>query len=154
MEQLKKLISTFVQGIAFGAGFFIVTWGVYFLFQGTSLEKQWASADTGAESMSSQNFRTEWNAAKKLTISNVEEHIAGDRTYFTGTVTNNGDMPASAISIEVNLFKQDKFVDQYSTYISSTVSPGESRYFKISCGCKDTPPAEHDSYKIQVSGGF
>ena len=42
----------------------------------------------------------------------------------------------------------------YSTYISGTVKPGESRYFKIACGCKDSPPAAHDSFKVHVRGGF
>ena len=26
--------------------------------------------------------------------------------------------------------------------------------YLISCGCKDTPPAEHDSYKLEVLGGY
>jgi hypothetical protein len=31
---------------------------------------------------------------------------------------------------------------------------GGSQFFKISCGCKDTPPAEHDSYKLEVLNGY
>jgi hypothetical protein len=34
------------------------------------------------------------------------------------------------------------------------IQPKQSQYFKISCGCKDTPPAEHDSYKLEVLGGY
>jgi hypothetical protein len=45
-------------------------------------------------------------------------------------------------------------VDQYSTYITGTLAPGKSQYFKISCGCKDTPPADHDSYKLEVLNGY
>jgi hypothetical protein len=48
----------------------------------------------------------------------------------------------------------DKFVDQYSTYLTGAIGPGKSQYFKISCGCKDSPPAEHDSYKLEVLGGY
>jgi hypothetical protein len=47
-----------------------------------------------------------------------------------------------------------KLVDQYSTYLTGAIEPGKSQYFKISCGCKDTPPAEHDSYKLEVIGGY
>jgi hypothetical protein len=42
-----------------------------------------------------------------------------------------------------------KFVDQYSTYIAGSIDPGESRNFKIACGC-NAPPAEHDSYKLEA----
>jgi hypothetical protein len=48
----------------------------------------------------------------------------------------------------------DAIVDQYSTYLKGTTEPGKSQYFKISCGCKDTPPADHDSYKLEVFGGY
>lgn len=58
------------------------------------------------------------------------------------------------INIEVNLFLAGKFVDQYSTYIAGNIPPGGLRYFKVACGCKDSPPASHDSYKIQVIDGY
>jgi hypothetical protein len=35
-----------------------------------------------------------------------------------------------------------------------SIEPGKSQYFKTSCGRKDTPPAEHDSYKPEVQGGY
>jgi len=43
-----------------------------------------------------------------------------------------------------------KFVDQYSTYLSGLLAPGTTKHFKILCGCKETPAAEHDSYKVTV----
>jgi hypothetical protein len=44
---------------------------------------------------------------------------------------------------------------QYLAHCRS-LSPvsGKSQCFKISCGCKDTPPAEHDSYKLEVLNGY
>lgn len=86
----------------------------------------------------------------ELVTADVQEHDLDGRVYFTGTVENRGKSPARGVQIEVNLFSADKFVDQYSTYISGTMAPGVVRYFKISCGCKDSPPAQHDSFKVLV----
>jgi phytoene dehydrogenase-like protein len=58
------------------------------------------------------------------------------------------------LHIQANLFNHGKFVDQYSTYLTGSLAPGHSQFFKISCGCKDTPSAEHDSYKLEVLNGF
>ena len=93
-------------------------------------------------------------ADTELVVSNIEEHSAEGKTYFTGVVENHGKKPRNSVQVEVNLFMAGKFVDQYSTYISGKVTPAEKRYFKISCGCKDAPPAPHDSYKIQVIEGY
>jgi len=35
---------------------------------------------------------------------------------------------------------------------ASGIAP--TQYLKISCGCKNTPPAEPDSYKLEVVGGY
>ena len=71
-----------------------------------------------------------------------------------GTATNRGKKAAHGVHIQANLFNHDKFVDQYSTYLTGAIEPGKSQYFKISCGCKDSPPAERDSYKLEVLGGY
>jgi hypothetical protein len=80
----------------------------------------------------------------------VERHQEGDRLYFTGKVVNKGKSPARGIQVEINLFAGAKFVDQYSTYISSAVPAGGERFFKVSCGCKDAQPAAHDSFRTLV----
>lgn len=89
-----------------------------------------------------------------LTISKVERFQNGDQVYFTGEIKNNGKKDARGVNVEVNLFMGERFVDQYSTYISGSISAGGTRLFKVSCGCKGSPPAEHDSFKLQVLGGY
>lgn len=89
-----------------------------------------------------------------LVALNVEEHSSDGKSYFTGIVENRGKKPRRGVQVEVNLFQAGRFVDQYSTYISGIVAPGSQRYFKISCGCKDNPPAPHDSHKILVVEGY
>jgi hypothetical protein len=59
-----------------------------------------------------------------------------------------------ALALQTNP-REGYFVDQYSTYISGVVPPGATRLFKVSCGCKDSPPAKHDNFKVQVvDGGY
>jgi hypothetical protein len=92
--------------------------------------------------------------AKDIALSGVGEEKHDGTTAIIGTATNNGKKPARGVHIQANLFNHGKFVDQYSTYLTGALAPGKSQYFKISCGCKDTPPAEHDSYKLEVLTGF
>jgi hypothetical protein len=94
------------------------------------------------------------DSEKDIALTGVEEVKHDGTTAIIGTATNHGKKAAHGIHIQANLFNHDKFVDQYSTYLTGTIEPGKSQYFKISCGCKDTPPAEHDSYKLEVLGGY
>jgi hypothetical protein len=91
---------------------------------------------------------------KDIAITGVEEVKHDGTTAVIGTATNHGKRAAHGIHIQANLFNHDKFVDQYSTYLTGAIEPGESQYFKISCGCEDSSPAEHDSYKLEVLGGY
>jgi hypothetical protein len=91
---------------------------------------------------------------KDIAITGAEEVKRDGTPAIIGTATNHGKKAAHGIHIQANLFNHDKFVDQYSTYLTGAIEPGKSQYFKISCGCKDTPPAEHDSYKLEVLGGY
>lgn len=80
----------------------------------------------------------------------VEWHNDTDRPYFTGKVVNKGSAIARGIQVEINLFQGPKFVDQYTTYITGAIPAGGERYFKVGCGCKDSPPAQHDSFRAVV----
>jgi hypothetical protein len=82
-----------------------------------------------------------------LSIIDLERHQVSDQTYFTGKVVNVGKKLARGVQIEINLFRDEKFVDQYSTYIPGTVPSGGERFFKVICGCKGSQPAVHDSFK-------
>ena len=45
-------------------------------------------------------------------------------------------------------------VDQYSGYGPGRIEPGESRYFKVACDCRDAKPADFDSYKVRFVNDF
>lgn len=35
-----------------------------------------------------------------------------------------------------------------------TIAPGESRFFKVTRGCSSKLPAQHDSYKVEVTSAY
>ena len=148
----SKAGATIAQGFFFGLGFSVAVWGAYYTAYSAWPKQGRASIDESYTSVSEPTTPTA--SRENIVISNVEEQKSNDRAYFLGIAKNAGARPFSNVQIEVDLFKQAKFVDQYSTYLSGSIAPGETRYFKIACGCKDSPPAEHDSYKIHVVGGY
>lgn len=139
----------------FGFGFCFAAWILYFAFQ-TKPQETSPRVKNDTTTVISKPA-TEVSAPAKdshFVFRDVHEIKRNGRSYFIGSVKNIGSSSARSVSVEINLFLKDKFVDQYSTYVTGDIAPGEERYFKISCGCKDEPPAEHDSYKIEVVGGY
>jgi hypothetical protein len=147
IDNLKKNFATFVQGIMFGLGFCISAWVLYFAFQ-TNTQ---GTLEHPSDTVAATSTTTKDN---HFAFRDVEEIKRNGRSYFIGRVKNNSSSPASGVNIEINLFLKDKFVDQYSSYITGDIGSGEERYFKVSCGCKDEPLTEHDSYKIGVVGSY
>ena len=147
-EHVKNGLATIVRGFLLGVGFSIAAGIAYFIaFQiAMSSMKETTSAYDVAASGGA--------AAKDLVLSGVEEQKHDNVTSIIGSVKNTGTKPARNVHLKANLFDHGKFVDEYSTYLSGSLAPGQSEYFKISCGCKDSPPAAHDSYKVEVSTGY
>lgn len=89
-----------------------------------------------------------------LVISNVKNYTQGGQLYFTGKVENKTRSPRRGVQIDVNLFLQKQFVDQYSTFVSGTIAPGAVRYFKVSCNCREVGVPQYDAYKVQVVDSY
>ena len=136
------------RGFLLGVGFSIALGIAVFMGQ------QVSSHQMAERTELMQSEGGEKDLEKNIALTEVSEVKHDGATVIIGTATNNGKKAAHGIHIQANLFYHDKFVDQYSTYLTGAVQPGKSQYFKISCGCKDTPPAEHDSYKLEVLGGY
>lgn len=85
-----------------------------------------------------------------LITKEVVERTLNGKTYFTGTVINSSKKTLQNAQVEINLFQGDKFVDQYSTYITGAIMPNVPRYYKVACGCDGTP-ATHDRIKTLVN---
>ena len=136
------------RGFLLGVGFSVAL-GVALL-----IGRQVSSHQVAEQSETMQAELSGEDLQKDIAITGAEEVKHDGVTAIIGTATNHGKKAAHGIHIQANLFNHDKFVDQYSTYLTGAIQPGKSQYFKISCGCKDTPPAEHDSYKLEVLGGY
>jgi hypothetical protein len=137
-------LRTVVRGFLLGLGFSIALGGVYVIAM------QWTMNRTRTEMA---EFAGGFSA-KDIALSDVEEQKHDGATWIIGTAKNIGKRSARSVEVQANLFLHGKFVDQYSTSISGKIEPGELKYFKIACGCRDSPPAEHDSFKAEVVGGY
>jgi hypothetical protein len=136
---------TIGRGFLLGLGFAVALGCVYYV--AFHLAAKNVKEDVGLDDTRSQ-------ANNEIVLSDIEEQKHDGAVAILGKATNSGKKPTNGVHIQANLFNHEKFVDQYSTYLTGTLAPGKSQYFKISCGCKDTPPAEHDSYKLEVLNGY
>ena len=146
---IKKSIFQVFSGFLLGTGFFLAL----FLSQ-----KIYQPSFSDRSSIVSDDF-SEYPGQAKVTensykLSDVEEKQQDGRVWIIGQITNTSKKGISGLQVQANLYKGEKFVDQYSEYISESLEPNKPRLFKISCGCKDNKPADHDNYKIVVIGGY
>jgi hypothetical protein len=141
---IRNSLRTVARGFLLGVGLSIAL-GVTYV-----IAMQWTMNKTRAEFADV----TAGFSAKDFVLSDVEEQKHEGATWIIGTAKNIGKRTARGIEVQANLFLRGKFVDQYSTSIAGKMNPGESKYFKIACGCRDSPPAEHDSFKVEVVSGY
>jgi hypothetical protein len=135
---LKDSAAKVVNGVLFGAGFGLIVGLIYYIISEKAMHSIWND-----------------EAANKLIIKSHEEVQRNDTTLILGTFENTGTDSARMSIVQVDLFdKAGKFVDQCSEYLSGTLKSGELRNFKVSCGSKERPVAEHDSYKVRVVGSL
>ncbi len=128
------------QGFLFGLGFIVAVLLVAMVGQSMFTKAMTPKIDPASFLPDTKSI------TEKLVVSGVEEMKTGGQTYFIGLLTNKSDRVARGIHVEVDLFNKNKFVDQYSTYLSGSLAAGESQHFKINCGCKDNPPAEKQEF--------
>jgi len=138
----RTALSTIARGFLLGLGFGIALAGIWYVTWTISMRET-------RTQIAAMNGEAKYSS-KGVVLSEVEEQKHDGLTAIIGTATNKGTVAARSVTIQADLFDHGKFVDQYSTYISGVLAPGASKHFKISCGCKDTPAAEHDSYKVRV----
>jgi hypothetical protein len=100
-------------------------------------------------------MRSVWNGAalEKVVITSHEEVKRVDGPFILGTIENRGTESVRMPQVQADLLdKAGKFVDQCFGYINGSLKAGEVRNFKVTCGSKDKPVAEHESYKLRVVG--
>jgi hypothetical protein len=140
MGILRDSAKRIVNGILFGVGFGIAAGFIYYFI---------------SEKMTEKMMKSVWNeaAAEKVVITSHEEVKRDDGIYILGTLENRSSESVRTTSVQADLFdKAGKFVDQCTGYLGSSLKAGEARNFKVACGSKEKPVAEHASYKLRVVG--
>jgi hypothetical protein len=148
---IRNSAYTVARGFLLGVGFSIALGLAGFIMTQWTMHRTQA---TISDERYVHNAGTAEFSPKDIVLSDIEEQKHEGLTWIVGSARNSGKRPASSVEIQANLFNHSKFVDQYSTYLPGKLNPGESKYFKIACGCKDSPAAEHDSFKVEVVGGY
>jgi hypothetical protein len=139
---LRNALGTIVRGFLLGVGLSVALGATYLVVFQITMNKTEAALEGKMGDFGQ-------SSAKDFALSDVEELKHDGVTSIIGSVKNSGKTTGRSVQIQANLFNHGRFVDQYSTYISGAIAPGESRNFKIACGC-NAPPAEHDSFKLEV----
>ncbi|MEN3352644.1 MAG: hypothetical protein V7640_802 [Betaproteobacteria bacterium] len=146
--------NAFLHGLIFGSGFTIaaVVFAVLALFF-----VPWNKGVASQTSQIMEESTKAFSSADGIKIVNHEKSMRGEEVVVTGQLTNEGQSTARNFTLEVELFdKNKKFVDVCrESFYSSTIKPGETRNFKVSCGgCRNRPTPAHASYTVRVSSSL
>ena len=136
MMLFRSALEKVGTGLLYGLGFGITAGAIYYFVS----ERMMASV---------------WNdkALDQVVITKHEEVRAKELVEVLGTVENKSADTTRGLTIQVDLFdKTGRFVDQCQQYLSGGLRAGESRNFKVTCGGKEKPVAEHETYKVLVNG--
>ena len=136
MSLLRSALDKIGTGFLYGIGFGVSVGAIYYFITERMMNAVWLDV-----------------ASEKVVITKHEKLNRDSLVLVLGAVENQGTEPARALNIQVDLFdKTGKFVDQCTQYLPGTLRAGESRNFKVSCGGKDKPVVEHETYKIRIGG--
>ena len=139
----RFVFTTIFQGVLLGIGFLIV----FLTYQ--HIGSSSAAGDYYADIAASGD--TYLFSDKDYRLVDIREMRENDGVWIVGRIDNlRKDRPIRAIELQANLYKGKTFVDQYSESILGGLKPGESRLFKINCGCKGNTPADHDRFEVVV----
>jgi hypothetical protein len=146
--------NAFLHGLIFGSGFTVaaVVFAALALFI-VPWDKGVASQTSHIMEESTKAF----SSADGIKIINHEKAMRGDEVVVIGQLKNEGQSTARNFTLEVELFGKDKkFVDVcQQAFYSSSIKPGETRNFKVSCGgCRNRPTPAHTSYTVRVSSSL
>lgn len=140
---LKFVFMTIFQGFLLGIGLLVVFAAYQRLNQNAAREEYYGNIAASGD--------TYLFSGKDYRLHDLREMKENDGTWIVGRIENlRKDKPIRSIELQANLYNGKIFVDQYSESILDGLKPGESRLFKINCGCKGNPPAAHDRFEVIV----
>ena len=143
---LKGVLAKMGHGLLIGIGFAVAMSGL--LYGYTKWQMKEFEESTGMSAM----FK-EYTPEVGLSIKEHRPQRAQANSAFLGTIVNNGQDTWESVEVLAELFdKEGTFVDKCSSYMDGSISPGQTRNFKVSCsGCRDdSQPMVYDRYTIAI----
>lgn len=166
----KSLIQTIKTGFLLGIGFTIPLAAIEFLSIKYSFYTMEQLADEYSESMYenageqigsneqesdtlTQEEFDKYNKSyvKDISLSAHETTKQQGQLLITGSFINKAKVAVNTVEIEAELFYQDNFVYECSSYINMSIEPEQSENYMIRCGCKDSETPEFDQIKVKVT---
>jgi hypothetical protein len=139
----RSTLATIFHGVLLGIGLLIVFATYQRLDRNAAHDEYYGSIAASGD--------TYLFAGKDYSLHDLREIKENDSVWIVGRIENlRKDRPIRGIELQANLYKGTVFVDQYTESIYGGLKPAEKRLFKISCGCKGNPPAEHDRFEVVV----
>jgi hypothetical protein len=142
---LNFAFMTILQGFLLGIGLLFV----YVIYQGFQNSTGEESEDHAKQM---EAFELEFGdkkpeADKDYQLNDVRKIEEGGSVRIVGKITNlHANRMLRGVVLQANLFNSNAFVDQYTEPVA--LRGGETRFFKIDCGCRGNPPAEHDRFEV------
>lgn len=144
---LKAALAKVAHGLLIGIGFAVAMGGLLYGYTKWQM-KEFEESTGGLSGM----FK-EYTPEAGLSIKEHRPQRTQDNSAFLGTILNSGQDAWENVEVLVELFdKEGTFLDKCSSYMDGSISPGQTRNFKVSCsGCRDdSQPVVYHQYTIAI----
>ena len=150
MGTITKGLLRIVSGFLYGIGFMVaIGIGSYFVINQIESEFESEGFDETFTSIDYVRF----DESANLEVAVQTEEITDSLFNLLGQISNNGESTWSSVSLKATLFDESgRFLDQCEHYHRGTIAPGESDYFKMSCGsqCSMVALENYARYELEV----
>lgn len=144
----KKFLGALLQGIGIALGIVLIAYTASILLTGKAVEAVVSEAEKAAEETS--GF-TRFGPESGLRIARHEARAIKNGVEILAEVENGGGHNWLGVTVEVELYAKDKFIDECSGYVRGKLAPGQKENVKVKCGgCDTNPLPRYDRYTIVV----
>jgi len=146
---LKTVLSKIGEGLLIGIGAGVAVAGVMYVQSRIMMAEH-------EDQYVYQAGHQEYGPKAGLSIKAHRPQRAEANSAFVGQIVNEGTGTWRHVQIVVELFDKDgQFIDKCSDQLEGSISPGETRNFKVSCpNCPASPMPAYETYKVAIIDAY